>query len=422
MNPERTITRRRFLRRATALAAGAPLVVRPGVLAAPGLPGPSDRVTVGFIGTGGRGQQLMRQLPADSQIVAICDCYVKRSEQANQRFGTKYTVYQDYRKILERKDIEAVVIPTTDHGRVIPCIHACQAGKDVYAEKPLTVTIAEGRVLARAVKKHRRVFQTGTQQRSMELNEFACRFVREGGIGRLHTVRCCNYPGPGRYTGLPEQPIPEGLNWDMWCSRTELRPYNRNLQFGWMAWRSYSGGEMTNWGAHGMDQVQWALGTSESGPVEVWPVTPGPNGQVHMRYAGGVLVKLEIDQGGPLGGAIFIGSKGEIRIDRNTYTVTPKELVTDAPDASLAEKWRLADWPANYHLRNWVMCIKSRKRPASDAEVGHRSISVCHLANIAREVGRTLRWNPENEIFPGDPEANTYLERPRRTGYELPAV
>jgi predicted dehydrogenase len=412
----RKVTRRHFLGRTAAVVAGVPLFVRSAVR---GAPSPSDRVSVGFIATGGRAQQLMKQLPEDAQIVAICDCFLPRCEEANKRLGTSYEIYQDYRKLLERKDIEAVVVGTTDHGRVLPCIHACQAGKDIYAEKPLTLTIREGRVLADAVRKYGRVFQTGTQQRSMELNEFACRFVREGGIGKVHTVVCHNYPGPRPYTGLPEETQPAGLDWDRWCSRTELLPYNRNLQFGWMAWRSYSGGEMTNWGAHGMDQVQWGLGMSESGPVEIRPVTAGTNGQVHMNYASGVLVKLELNDG-PMGGAIFVGDKGTIHVDRNLYRVTPPELVKDAPDAGLAEKWNAQDWPANHHLRNWVTCIKSRKRPVSDAEIGHRSITVCHLANIAREAGRTLRWDPARELFVDDAEANTYLERPRRKGYELP--
>jgi len=412
-------TRRAFLKRGTAALFAAPLAVERSVLGGRGFAGPSDQVTVGFIGCGGRGQQLMKQLPSDARIVALCDCYLPRCEQARKRYNAKWDVYQDYRKLLDRKDIEAVVVPTTDHARVLCCIHACQAGKDIYAEKPLTLTIYEGRVLVRAVRRYRRVFQTGTQQRSMELNEFACRFIREGGIGRVHTVQCCNYPGPGVYTGLPEEPLPSGLDWDMWCNRTELRPYSSRLQFAWMAWRSYSGGEMTNWGAHGVDQVQWALGMDESGPVKVWPVTPEPNGKVSMKYANGVLVKFELRKG-PLGGAVFHGEKGTVWINRNEYRVTPPELVRDAPDPSLAQKWRRPDWPANYHLRNWILCVKSRKRPVADVEIGHRSITVCHLANIARRIGRPLQWDPVRETFPDDPEACTYLERPRRKGYELP--
>ncbi len=419
----RRCSRRRFFRRGAGLAAGAwaaPMLMGPGVLAAPDAPGANDRVTVGFIGTGGRGQQLMRQLPADARIAALCDCFVTRSEEAKARHRADWDIYQDYRKVLERKDIEAFVIATTDHGRVLPCIRACQAGKDVYAEKPLIVTIREGRALVNAVRRHRRIFQVGTQQRSMEMNDFACAFVRNGGIGKVHTVQCHNYPGPGVYTGLPEEPKPDGLDWDLWIGPTELRPYHARLQFGWMGWRDYSGGEMTNWGAHGLDQVQWALGFSLSGPVEIRPATAGPNGQVSMRYANGTEVRIELEQG-PLGGAVFHGEKGAIEIDRNRYAATPPELIVDPPHAALADKWQAADWPADQHLRNWIMCVKSRKLPVADVEIGHRSVSVCHLANIAREIGRPLAWDPDREIFPGDAEANAFLARPRRAAHELPA-
>jgi predicted dehydrogenase len=420
----RRCSRRRFLSygcKVTAGAFAAPLLLKPGVLAAAGAPGAGDRVIVGWIGTGGRGQQLMRQLPEDAQIAALCDCFVTRSEEAKARHKASWDIYQDYRKILERKDIDAFVIATTDHGRVLPSIRACQAGKDVYAEKPLTATISEGRALVNAARKHKRIFQVGTQQRSMEMNDFACAFVRNGGLGKVHTVQCCNYPGPGVYTGLPEDPIPQGLDWDMWVGPTELRPYSSRLQFGWMGWRDYSGGEMTNWGAHGMDQVQWALGTSQTGPVELTPVTPGPNGKVTLRYANGVVVKIELD-GGPMGGAVFHGEKGTMTIDRNFFAADPATLVADAPPAAAAEKWKAADWPANYHIRNWVMCIKSRKLPAADVEIGHRSVSVCHLVNIVREIGRPLAWDPEKEVFTGDAEANAYLARPRRAAYALPEV
>jgi len=421
------LSRRRFLTQGgTFLAAGfaAPLFVRPGVLASPGVPGPSDRVAVGFIGAGGRGRMLMNQMPKDSLILAVADCNLPRAAEAakdaGRRRGEKWDVYRDYRRILERDDIEAVVVPTTDHARVRICIHACQAGKDIYAEKPLSVTVHEGRVLVRAVRKYRRVFQTGSQQRSMEMNEFACRFVRTGGLGKVHTVLCSQYTGPRQYTGLPEQPVPEGLDWDAWCAQTELRPYNRGLHLGWMAWRSYSGGEMTNWGAHGMDQVQWALGADGAGPLELEPLSDGPSGKVRLLYPGGVTVRLEITEDPPLGGALFVGEKGRILIRRNRFKVWPPELVTDAPDPRLAEKWKGNTWPANGHLRNWIMCVKSRKRPVADVEIGHRSISVCHLCNITREVGRKLRWDPRRERFIDDPEADAYLERPKRKGYELP--
>ncbi|MFH1268789.1 MAG: Gfo/Idh/MocA family oxidoreductase, partial [Planctomycetota bacterium] len=396
MNHSRKLSRRQFLKRSTLLAAGtaAPCFVPASALAAPDRPGANDRVVIGFVGTGGRARQLMDHVPADGQIVAISDCYRQRFIETLQQKGTNWNTYQDHRRMFDEENLDAVVVATPDHARVLPAIHACQAELDVYAEKPLTVTIAEGRVLVSAARKYKRVFQVGSQQRTMEMNRFACELVRSGGIGKVHTVLGVNYPGPRQYTGLPEQPIPEGLDWDQWCAQTPLRPYNSQLQFSWMGWRSYSGGEMTNWGAHGLDQVQWALGMSESGPVEIWPVTEGPNGKVSMRYANGALVRLELENG-PHGGAIFVGDEAKIEINRNKFATNPPDLVKDPPEPATAEIWEGPGWIARPHIQNWLDCIKTREKPNADVEIGHRSISVCHLANIAREVGRKLRWNPE---------------------------
>jgi len=391
------------------------------VFAAPNRPGANERVTVGFIGVGGRARLLIDQLPEKAQIASVCDCFLKRAEEQAKTKKARWRIHQDYRKLLDEKDLDGVVIATTDHGRVLPCIRACQAGKDVYAEKPLTLYIREGRVLVDAVRKHQRVFQVGSQQRSMEMNRFACEFVRTGGLGKILEVRGIGYSGPNRYQGLPGQTIPEGLDWDAWLGQAEMRPYHQALQFGWMGWRDFSGGEMTNWGAHGLDQIQWALGMDETGPVEIWPVTPGPNGKVHYRYANGIVVKLELEKG-PHGGGIFLGEKGKMEINRNKFTTNPKDLVKNPPPESEAAKWRdeVALWQARYHLENWLDCIKTRRRPVADVEIGHRSISVCHLANIARELGRKLQWDPAKEQFVGDDEANDYVSRPRRKGYELP--
>ncbi|MBN1443418.1 MAG: Gfo/Idh/MocA family oxidoreductase [Planctomycetes bacterium] len=435
MSPSKQMNRRQFLRRTSGIAAGAlaaPLFVSPSVVGLEGKAGANEQIALGFIGSGGRARLLMSQTPAPGRIVAICDCYVRRCEEAIQEkkeISSGWDVYQDYRKLLDRRDIDAVIVPTTDHGRVRPCIHACQAGKDIYAEKPLTLTVAEGRALVRAVEKYGRVFQTGSQQRSMEYNRYPCELVRTGRIGKVIEVLACNYTGPGVCENLPEQPMPEGLDWDMWCGQTRLKPYNQQLQFGWMGCRDYSGGEMTNWGAHGLDQVQWALGADDTGPVEIWPQAEGPHGQIHMRYASGVLVKLELwgqvtfagrEVRLPLGGAIFVGEKGKMYVERNTFIADPPELAPDPPEPQKREMWEGPGWQAKFHIGNWLDCIRTRRRPVSDAEVGHRSITVCHLANIAREVGRKLRWDPAAERFVGDPEADAYLARPRRKGHELP--
>lgn len=425
------LSRRSFLKAGAAAAVAAPAIIPSGVLAAPGRPGANDRIILGAIGTGGRCRQLMKFVTrelTDGRIVAIADCYRQRMEETLQLCQTKWAnfvkdkwnTYDDYREMFEKENLDAVIVGTPDHARVLPCIHACQAGLDVYAEKPLTLTIAEGRVLVNAARKYKRVFQVGSQQRTMEMNRFACELVRTGKIGKLKYVQAVNYTGPRSYQGLPEQPIPEGDNWDVWQAQAPERPFNSQLQFGWMQWRAYSGGEMTNWGAHGVDQVQWALGMSESGPVELWPVTPGPNGKVSMRYANGVEVRYELSPG-PLGGAVFVGEKCTLTIDRNKFESNPPDAITERPDPATAAIWEGPDWKATHHIQNWFDCIKTRKRPNADVEIGYRSISVCHLANVTREIGRKLRWDPEKETFPGDDEANRYLDRPKRKGFELPA-
>jgi len=417
------ISRRTMLKRTAVGSASlaATSILPSGILAAPGRPGANDRVILGFIGCGGRARQLMDQMSAEGRIVAVCDCFRRRCEETLAEKKQNWNAYQYYQDMLEKENLDAVVVATTDHARVLACIHACEAGLDIYAEKPLTLTIREGRVLVNAVRRHNRVFQVGSQQRTMEMNRFACEFVRTGKLGRLERVKGCCYPGPRDYEGLPAQPIPEGDDWDVWQAQAEARPYNHALQFGWMGWRDYSGGEMTNWGAHGTDQIQWALGRSETGPVEIWPTESGPSGAVSMRYADGIQVDYDL-KGGPMGGGVFIGTDATMTIDRNLFKTDPEGFVENPPDPSVVAQWEGPGWISRPHLRNWLECIKTRRQPNADVEIGHRSVSVCHLANIARLVGRHLRWDPDREIFPGDAEANTYVDRPRRKGWELPDI
>ena len=411
------LTRRRFLQTSATLAttAALPTLVPQNAF------GAAETILIGFIGCGGRANQLMNQVPAPGRIVAAADCFQPRAEASAKKDGRNWDCYTDFRKILDRKDIDVAFIPTTDHARSFLSIHACMAGKDVYAEKPLTVCIGEGRAIVNAARKYKRVFQVGSQQRTMEINRFACDLIRKGGLGKLKVVSAVNYTGPGRYNGLPKEEIPAGLDWDAWCNQTELRPYNRRLHLGWMAWRSYSGGEMTNWGAHGVDQIQWALGKSETGPVEIQPVTPGPNGKVSMRYDDGTLVRFEREKA-PMGGAVFVGTECKMEVNRNKFATNPKDFVKNPPEPAVAQKWEGPGWTAKPHIANFLECVKTREKPNADVEIGHRSISVCHLANLARELGRKLQWNPETERFVDDPEADTYLMRPRRPKYELPTI
>jgi len=414
----------RVSRRGLLKAAVLPCVVPRHVLGDQGRTGANDRIRVGVIGVGNRSNLLIDQLPAEAEVVAVADCFLRRCHESAAKRKAGWRIHQDYRRMLEDKDIDGVIVGTHDHGRVLCSIHACQAGKDVYAEKPLTLYVEEGRALVRAARKYGRVFQVGSQQRSMAMNRRASEFVRQGGIGRVQFVLGVNYTGPAPYTGLPVEPLPEGLDWDVWLGQTEMRPYNSKLQFGWMRWWDYSGGEMTNWGAHGLDQVQAALGTDGAGPVEFWPLPDGPRGALAFRYANGVTVRLEMPAGELNGGAIFVGEKGRIEIVRNDFRTDPPKMIKDLPPPEEVRKWRddVALWQAKYHMQDWLSCMRARSTPLADVEIGHRSVSICHLANITRQLGRRLRWDPEAERFTGDAEANGLLRRPRRKAYELPAT
>ena len=408
------VSRRAFTKAGLASAAFPMLMPRSAV-------GANDRVRVGVIGVGNRSGLLIDQLPEGAEIVAVADCYRKRSEDAMAKRKANWRIYNDHRELLDQKDIDGVIVGTNDHARVLPCIHALQAGKDVYAEKPLTLYVSEGRTLVRAVRKYNRILQVGSQQRSMAMNRVACDFVRNGGLGRIRLVLGANYSEPVNIGGLAEEPVPDGMNWDMWLGQTAQRPYNQELFSHWMRYWDYSGADMTNWGAHGVDQIQMALGMDRTGPVEFWPIAEGPRGAVAWRYATGTVVRMELPPAGNiLGGAMFVGEKGRIEITRNDFRTDPPNLIKDIPPQEEIDKWKRAQWQAKYHMQDWLDSMKSRKTPLADVEIGHRSISVCHLANITRQLDRRLRWDPEAERFIGDTEANDKLTRQPRKGWELP--
>lgn len=422
-------SRREVLSIGAAMAAGAvaaPFYVPRQALASAARPGANDRIAVGAIGVGGRASLLLQQLPESAQIVALSDCNLPRAEAFKAKAKADWPVYQDYRKLLERQDIDAVIVATGEFQRVLPCIHACQAGKDVYAEKPLTLYVREGRALVNAVRRYERVLQVGSQQRSMTMNRVACELIRNGGLGKVLEVRAMNYGGAEPPTPRPAADVPAGLDWNMWLNQAADRPFHPDWM-GWMRWRDFAGGEMTNWGAHGVDQIQWALGMDDTGPIEMKPLTAGSNGQVAMRYANGVEVNFVLENGhGPMGGAVFVCEGGKLEINRNKFTSNPpaiaEELKKNIDVDEEERKWsdQLALWQARWHMQNWLDCIRSRELPVADVEIGHRSVTVCHLANITRAVGRALRWDPSEEKFAGDDEANALLDRPRRQGFELP--
>lgn len=422
--------RRGFLRTG---AFGLPLLVPLEALGAPGKPGANERIGVAYIGVGRRGLQLLA-LPPEGRIVAACDVNALRAEAVAHM--KKCRPYTDYRKLLEQRDVDAVIVATPDHWHALASIHACQAGKDVYCEKPLSLTVREGRAMVAAARRYGRVFQTGSQRRSMKHHRLGCQIVRAGWLGKIQQVIAHNYPSPW-HCGLPGQPVPKGLDWDLWCGPTEPRPYHADLYApranpGWISFWAYSGGEMTGNGSHGLDQIQWALGMDDTGPVEFWPEREEPlrapvytapesrqrgdricsQNRVFYRYANGITVVLDT---GPVAGAIFVGQHGKVVVDNDRFTCDPPEL---AQKALVPGEPRLET--SDDHFRNWFECIRTRGRPIADVEIGHRSAVICHLCNLARQLGRRLCWDPKREAVLGDDEANALLDRPRRQGFELP--
>jgi predicted dehydrogenase len=463
---------------------------------------PNERLRVGVIGTGVRGKYLIGNLPPSVTVGAICDCallriasvmepqgeFAKVLAHFTQADAAKCATFQDYRRLLDRakaKDkLDAVIIATPDHHHAQAAILALQAGLDVYLEKPLTVTIREGRLLADAVKRTGRVLQVGSQQRTMEVNRFACEFIRNGGLGRISKVELPNYPGPLPMPSFEEEPAFGGVDFDLFCGPAPLRPHHRHLWMkddfqvgdllwrGWDLFRDYSGHLMTNWGAHTVDMVQLALGRDDTGPVEVraiepasvaelWPhwksKTPAPVGQasslsdstrnsaieneknrqagslshdrrfwpVTMKYADGIELHFTpwaktIDLRGGPDFIVFHGEKGRLKMRRNYFETDPAGLITNGPDAAAIDKWKGAGHVARPHLENWLDAIRNRAPLNAPVEAGHRTATICHLANIARELNRPLRWDPIHEQFTEDAAANESLTRPRRNGFSLP--
>jgi predicted dehydrogenase len=400
-------------------------VLVPGLRAAP-----SERITLGFIGVGtmGRGHLGNFLGRADVQVIAVCDVVAERRSSAQKLVEDRYSkdkkgefkgckAYTDFREMLARKDLDAVVIATPDHWHAIPCILAARAGKDIYCEKPLTHHIAEGRKIVEAVQQRKVVFQTGSQQRS----EFGGRFrlavelVRNGRIGKVHTIRI-GVGGPAVPCDLPEQPVPEGTDWDRWLGPAPKRGYHEDLcprgvhkHFpAWRKYQEYGGGLLADMGAHHFDIAQWALDMDQSGPVSIDPPAKGDKG-LKFTYANGVVMF----HGGPAD-CVFEGTNGTILVSRDKIATQPEDILRQ----TIGEKeWHA--YPSNDHRRNWLDCIKSRKAPICTAETGQRSASVCHLGNIGYRLRRTLRWDPAQERFVGDAEANGLTDRVEREPWRV---
>ncbi len=432
------VSRRQFLGRSTlaaASAAVAPLFVSARTLGRESRAAASDRLTLGFIGVGKKNLGHLGTFlkSPETQVVAVCDVDTTRREEAKKRVVKIYgdgqksdyqgcATYNDYRDLLARDDIDAVVIGTPDHWHAIQAIEACKAKKDVYCEKPLSLTIHEARKMVEAARKYDRVFQTGSQQRTEFSGRFrtAVEYVRSGRIGKILTVHV-SVGGPSKWCDLPGEAPEPGLDWDRWLGPAPMRPYNAILSPrgvhnhfpAWRSYREYSGGSYTDFGAHHYDIAQWGLDMDGSGPIEIIPpddetATVG----LRYKYPGGV----EVIHGGPAG-ITFLGTKGLIEVDRG--------FITSLPDSILKEPLTEKDvhlGKSTSHQQDWLDCIRSRTRPAADVEIGARSVTVCHLGNLAYWNRRALKWDPKTWQFVGDAEANQWLDRDRREGYTLPEV
>lgn len=431
-------SRRDFLRRTAAVAGAAvfPMITPGRALGLDGAVSAGNRITMGLIGMGRMMENHIGPFLGDAecQVLALCDVERKRLEYHAARVNAHYTrsnggdaysacdVYGDFRALCARPDIDAVLIAVPDHWHVLIAIEALKNGKDVYLEKPLSLTINEGKALRAAVRRYGRILQTGSQQRSDTAFRTACELARNGRIGKLREVYV-NVGGPPQEDNLPGEPTPEGLDWDLWLGPRPWRPYSSVLAppqafRGWPEWRyyrEYAGGAMTDWGAHHYDIAQWGLGRDGSGPVEVIPPSPDTPETTRLThvYADGV----RMFHGGAAAGAgvEFVGESGRIRVNRGQFLETePETLKYETIGPEETRLYASAD-----HRRNFLECVRSRREPICPVEVGHRSATVCHLANIASLLRRPLRWDPERETFADDPEADRLLERPMRAPWQL---
>ena len=471
--PSSRVSRRHFLQTASASGALAlPWLTPASAWGADGTVAPSKRITVGLIGHGAMGRGHLGRLAGDPsvQLLAVCDVDRVRCDDAKRRVEERHAAdkasgayrgcdaYNDYRELLARPDLDAVVIATPDHWHALQSIDAAKAGKDVYCEKPVSMTIQEGRQLVEAVRGHKRVFQTGTQYRSIPTIRQVCEFVRGGGLGKVKSVftnwhRLANFTGAERFkpyaqimnlekTGasyvplefpLPAEPVPEGLDWKLWVGPAPWHEYNRlyhiNPSPGVVPWsfcEAFGLASVTWFHSHAADVIQYALGMERSGPVEILPPASGGFPTLTCRYANGTLLHLvghwgevnELYQAVPasarlagLFGGLFVGERGWVT---SMTTGGPIEAGPESLFDEMKLRTREAGPGANNHHANWFECIRTRKAPSADEEIGHRSASLGQLTILAYKLGRPLRWDPAKEEFAGDAEANRLRSRPLR--------
>jgi predicted dehydrogenase len=446
------ISRRSFVETVGLSAGAAALLASQGTSTAVGA---NEKVRLGLIGAGSRGNQLLDVfLPQDDvEFVAVADVDDRHAsetaERINKAKGSMPAASRDYRAMLERKDLDAVVIATPDHWHAAPTIQAVQAGKDVYVEKPVGHNVAEGQAMIKAARKYQRVVAVGTQQRSSHHFQQAVETVRSGKLGKVFWVQTWNFENisPVGMSNQPDEATPPYVDYDRWLGPAPARPFNRNrfhLLFRWFF--DYAGGMMSDWGVHLNDIVLWAL--DANGPKSVYTTggifttednrdTPDTLQVIYdfpqctltysMRKGNGLQLN------GHDYGILFCGTDGSLLLDRSGYDIIPDRVIEpygfrliygkrELRKIALEKEHVKGDDGSKAHARNFLDCLKSRERPTTDIEIAHRSTNTCHLGNIAYQLGRKLEWDSTNETFKNDPEANAMLGREYRQGFELPSV
>lgn len=433
MPAKRDVTRRRFI--ATSAAAMAvPYIVPSSVFARSGRVAPSERINVGLIGCGGMGRADMFGMISkpEVQIVAVCDPDKGRRDRTKADVENHYKqnapsgsyagcdTYNDFRDLLARDDIDAVIQATPDHWHSLVVIAAARAGKDIYGEKPLSLNINQGRAMSDAVARYGRVFQTGSQQRSDTRFRHACELVRNGRIGRVHTITCGLPTGPTTENQKPV-PIPDGFDYDLWLGPAPMAPYcegRTHWNFRWML--EYSGGQLTDWGAHHIDIAHWGMGTTDTGPIEVQGIGEYPseglwdaatNYRVECKYQNGVnLIVTNKFQNG----VKFEGDDGWVFVTRGRIDAGDKSLLTEQFGPNEIRLYESHD-----HHQDFLDRMRDRREPIAPIEQAHRTISVAHLGNIAMQLGRKIRWDPNREQIANDDSAQRMLGRAMREPWRL---
>jgi predicted dehydrogenase len=420
MNDDAMLSRRRFAQVAGATTLAVPTIVSARAVGREQAAAASDRIALGFIGMGTMNRHHLDTFlrRSDVQVLAVCDCDTTRRESAKKTVDDHYSkqtskgnqsgqcgAYNDFRDLLARDDIDAVVIATPDHWHAIQIIDACKAGKDIYCEKPLTLTVHEAKVVIDAVRKYARVLQTGSQQRTEFDGRFrkACEYVRSGRLGRLLTVHA-GLGGPSHPCKLPEEPMEPGLDWDLWLGPAPKRPYNSVLSPrgvhkhfpNWRSYKEYSGGGMTDFGAHHFDIAQWGLGRDDSGP---YFIEPPDDEKAETGVAYSYDDDIQLIHGGP-SGVTFIGTHGMIYVDRDKLISIPESILKRPLEKKDVHLPRAAS-----HHDDWLTCIKTRKDPIANVEVGARSVTVCHLGNLAYWHRQAMYWNPAAWELARDPRS-----------------